>query len=243
MKLTDVEIATYERGDEEADRVAIVLPGRLDTKDYVHMTSLVDYLADLGFYALSFDPPGTWESSGDISTYSTTSILDVTDEIIHRLGSKPTVLLGHSRGGTHALLSGAMNPAVTHMVAIMSSSGPTNYGIPKKGSTKHSTRDLPPGTGRTVGRRTFELPYAYFEDQATYDALPALKTSSKPKLFVYGTQDTLVRPETVVAIYDASAAPKVLRAIDTEHDYRLHPDAIKQVNTVVGKFLKDYEAI
>lgn len=243
MKLSNYEIATYERGDEAAEKVAIVIPGRLDTKDYIHITSLVNYLAGLGFYALSFDPPGTWESGSNIEAYTATSILRVTDEIITALGNRPTVMIGHSRGGTQALLTGTRNSAVTHMVAIMSTHGPSNSNIPGKGIVKHSSRDLPPGKERTTEQRKFDLPYTYFEDQLRYDALPALKTSSKPKLFIYGTKDEIVSPASVTAMYEAAAEPKILQAIETEHDYRLHPEAIEQVNTTIGKFLRDYEAV
>ncbi|MEJ0073023.1 MAG: alpha/beta hydrolase [Candidatus Saccharibacteria bacterium] len=134
------ELATYEQGNSEAERLAIVLPGRLDTKDYAHIRSHVDFLASLGYHALSFDPPGTWESPGDISLYTTTNVQQAIQEIIELFGDKPTVIAGHSRGGSHALLSGVAFPAITHMVAIMSHPGPTTVGLPTEGggSTFHT---------------------------------------------------------------------------------------------------------
>jgi hypothetical protein len=43
---SSLRLATYARGNEKAQKLALVLPGRLDTKDYTHMISHVDYLAD-----------------------------------------------------------------------------------------------------------------------------------------------------------------------------------------------------
>ena len=58
-------LATYIKGDTQSDKFALILPGLLDTKDYLHMTSHVDFLATKGYLALSFDPAGTWESLSD----------------------------------------------------------------------------------------------------------------------------------------------------------------------------------
>ena len=62
IKTKTFELAAYTKGDQNSPKLALVLPGRLDTKDYIHNTSLVDYLSRRGYFALSFDPPGTWES-------------------------------------------------------------------------------------------------------------------------------------------------------------------------------------
>lgn len=94
------ELAVCAKGDPRSSKLALVLPGRLDTKSYIHNTRLVDYLASRGYFALSFDPPGTWESPGDITLYTTTNYLKAVDELIEYFGGKPTLLAGHSRGGT-----------------------------------------------------------------------------------------------------------------------------------------------
>lgn len=235
------ELAVYAQGDKSAEKLAIILPGRLDSKDYIHMTSLVDFLANKGYFALSFDPPGTWESPGDIELYSTTNVCKAVDEVIEYYHDRPTVVMGHSRGGTHALLAGTTNPYVTQFVAIMSHHGPTTVGLPKEGeSVSISYRDLPPGTSRTEEQKEFRLPTAYFSDQLQYDALPALKASTRPKLFVYGTKDVLVSTESVQSMYNDSAEPKLIHAVETEHDYRLHPEAINEVNETIGEFLDNY---
>jgi len=239
IKTKNFELATYIKGDLRSSRLAIIIPGRLDTKDYAHMTSLVDYLAGKGYLALSFDPPGTWDSPGDISSYSTTNYINAVDELIEHFGNKPTVLAGHSRGGTIAMLAGPKNSHVTHIAAIFSNVGPAS---PPKGKTlelgyEESLRDLPPGTSQTEEKKVFKLPISYFEDGQKYNALPGLQSWEKPKLFFYGSRDVLAEPGDVQESYNISANPKEIHEINSEHDYRYNPEAIKEVNEKIGEFL------
>lgn len=55
--------------------------------------------------------------------------------------------------------------------------------------------------------------YSYFEDQRQYSALEALKTCTKPKLFLYGKQDVLVSQGEVEKAYQASAESKQIHAL------------------------------
>lgn len=242
IQTKNFSLATYAQGDPNSSKLAIVIPGRLDSKDYAHMREHVDFLASRGYYALSFDPPGTWESPGDISLYSTTNSLKATNELIAYFGNKPTILVGHSRGGTNAMLAGMTSLQVTHFVAVMSHHGPTKVDLPKAGhDVVTSHRDIPPGTIRTTEQKEFVLPISYFKDQLQYDALEGLKQSVKPKLFFYGMKDALVTPDTVREAYQVAAEPKMIHELNSEHDYRLHPEVIAEVNATIGKFLDRYQ--
>jgi pimeloyl-ACP methyl ester carboxylesterase len=239
MKTKSFELAVYEKGDATSLKLAIVVPGRLDTKDYAHNTSLVDYLASRGYHALSFDPPGTWESPGDIALYTTSNCLKAVDELIEVFGNKPTILLGHSRGGTIAMLAGPKNPYITHFVPIFS-----YYGAPSDPEDERiqngkviNYRDLPPGTEKTKEQKIFELPLNYFKDGAQYNALSGLQTCRKPKLFFYGKQDVVNDPKDVEKAFQESAEPKFIYGVDSGHGYRYHPDIISKINTVIGQFL------
>ena len=79
----------------------------------------------------------------------------------------------------------------------------------------------------------------YFKDSEKYSALEKLKTCSKPKLFFYGTHDELSTEMIVRHMYDVAAEPKMIHGLNTEHDYRLHPEIIEEVNQTVGKFLDE----
>ncbi|MCX6804180.1 MAG: alpha/beta hydrolase [Candidatus Diapherotrites archaeon] len=233
LKVKSFELAVYAKGTPDSEKLALVLPGRLDTKDYLHMHSHVDYLSSKKYYALSFDPPGAWESPGGIKLYTMTNYLKAINEIITHFGNKQTVLMGHSRGGSMAMLAGTQNKYVSHIIAAMSNSQPSQ--INKKLKDKDfaiNYRDNPFG-----GKIKFELPLSYFEDAAQYTMLDALSKCSKPKLYFLGKKDTIVTPESVRNAYAKSANPKQLYEIDSGHDYRFQADKIEEINKVIGMFL------
>jgi len=236
IKTKSFTLAVYAKGNKTWERMALVLPGKLDTKDYPHMQSHVDFLAEQGFFALSFDPPGTWGSLGSIELYTMTNYLKAINELIEYFGNKPTVLLGHSRGGSVAMLGGITNPHVTHFIAIMSRAGESIPDKPiKPGGTSISYRNIP---GNPSKKKKFELPFAYFKDSARYNILEGLKHCTKLKLFILGTYDTTVKPEEVKEAYETAAEPKELYELISDHDYRWHPSLIKEMNQIVGNFLR-----
>ena len=228
------ELAIYKKGDENAEKLLLCLPGRLDTKDYAHMQSHVDFFASKGYLAISFDPPGTWESSEDISLYTTQNYLKAVYELIELYGNRPTVTLGHSRGGTMAMMAGINNPYVTHFVAVMSHYGPSEKPN-ESGDVRVSYRDLPPGNEETEEKKQFDLPMSYFDDLTPY---AGLESCTKSKLFFLGKHDDLVLPEDVRETYELAAEPKQLYELDSDHDYRYHPEVIREVERVTEEFLK-----
>src|SRR3990167_417030 len=238
IRTKSFKLAVYARGNKDAGRLALILPGRLDTKDYAHMRSHVEYLADKGFYAVSFDVPGTWESPGNLTDYTTSLYIKVVEEIIEHF-NKPTILIGHSRGGAVAMLVGVNDTSVIAMVMVMATYGsptPANAEAVKLGY-QVERRDLPGKESRTVMPRIYKLPIGFFKDGEKYHPGEVLKKSTKPKLLIYGTRDEFTSPEKVKAIYESLPKPKVLHELDSEHDYRYRPEIIKEVNETIGQFL------
>lgn len=241
------QLAAYIKGDKKADKLALALPGLLDTKDYLHLRSHVDFLADKGYLALSFDPPGTWESAGSISLYTVTNYLKAINELIDYFGHRPTFVMGHSRGGTMSLYTGVTNPSVFAFASVMLSHV---NGMPpvmddkvihwREEGFRHEMRDLPPGGGPKV--KSFDLPYSFFEDQTRYDMTDKLVQCAKPKLFIYGKYDNAATPEKVHSIYDIAPEPKKIAGINSDHNYRHHTQLIAQVNRIIGDFLDTYTA-
>lgn len=236
-------LATYSKGNPGAPKFALVLPGKLDTKDYAHMRSHVDFLASKGFYAISFDPAGTWESPGDLTLYSVTNYLKAIDELIEYYGNKPTFVMGHSRGASMALMTGSTNPQIIAFAAIMPSLSKEGFLVKKDDEWKEkgykvSMRDLPPGGGPEV--KKFDLPYSFLEDELKYHLTEEYTKSTKPKLFILGKKDPLVLPHIVRETFDSFAKPKELYELDSDHDYRLHENLINEVNSIVGAFLEKY---
>lgn len=239
IKTKSFNLAVYTKGDPKASRVALVLPGRLDTKDYVHMTSLVDALAVEGFYAISFDPPGSWETDGDVKDYTTTNYIRAIEELVGLLGNKPTFLAGHSRGGSVAMLTAGTNKSISGVALLLA-----NYNeatAPMTGEVKDgiytTSRSLPPGNDKNGAKKEVSLSLDYFADSKKYSPKNAIQKFAGPKLIVRGAKDDFDDPKTLKIIYDSLSEPKQYLEVDSEHDYRYHPEIVEQVNNAVIDFV------
>lgn len=242
VKTKSFELAIITVGDESADKVAIVLPGRLDTKDYSVFSSHLKLLASKGFFAVSFDPPGTWESKGGIDLFTTTNYIKAVNELIEYFGNKPTFLMGHSRGGTVSILAGSTNENVIGYALVMANfrepTPPDEESL--KTGVKMSYRDLPPGTHKTKDQKEFALLVSYFIDGQQYNSEQELINCFKPKLLFYGNNDEFTTVSEARDLFSKIPEPKTLQELSTEHDYRYHPKIIEEVNKALGRFLDKY---
>ncbi len=162
--------------------------------------------------------------------------------MIEYFGNKPTLLLGHSRGASVAILASMSNPAVVGIILAM-----TNYGTPTapdedtlRQGFQLTYRDLPPGTSKTKKQKEFALPINYWRDGELYNPVQNLKECTKPKLLIYGTEDEFTTPDTVRELYKAIPEPKMIKEINSTHDYRYYPKVIEEVNKTIGQFLDSY---
>ena len=240
IQTTNFKLAVITRGNNKANRLVIALPGRLDTKDYACFASHLEFLAEKGFFGISFDPPGTWESPGGIELFTTSNYIKAVNEVIEYYGYKPTLLLGHSRGGATAVLEGCGNPDVFGILTINESLGSPSPPNPKRirGDKYLDLRDLPPGTEKTSEQKEFLVPLTYFEDGAKYNDAEVLKTCTKPKLIISSKTDEFNSPEEVRQVYEQIPEPKMFHELDCNHDYRYYPEMVDEVNKVVGEFLE-----
>lgn len=235
------QLAINTKGNPSSAKLAICLPGRLDTKDYANFSSHLEYLATKRYFAVAFDPPGTWDSPGEIE-YTTTNYIKAVNELIKYFGNESTLLLGHSRGGQVAMLVGTSNPNVAGFVVVNASYEPPSPPDPEriKDGVIIEHRDFPPGDTKTVEQKQFLLSANYFKDGEQYDPVPALQKCTKPKLLFYSTDDKFTEPEEVKAIYESLPEPKMIHELKTVHDYRYSVEAIEEVNQVMGLFLDKY---
>jgi len=248
IKTKSFTIATYMQGALDSSKIALILPGKLDSKDYAHLHSHVDMLATKGYLALSFDPPGTWESEGDISDYSMTSYLQAINELIEYFGNKPTLLVGHSRGGSMAIWTGVINKYVSSFIAIISKASRSSKKLdtPKSKKWKRlgyslQVREAPIGYSDS---KTFKLPYSFLLDEVKYEISDKLYSCKKPKLFFAMKNDPHTNLNIIQNYFNKCSKPKKLHILaPNTHNYHKHPEVIEEVNFVIIKFLEDNKLI
>ncbi|MBC7836188.1 alpha/beta hydrolase [Acetobacteraceae bacterium] len=229
-------------------RLAVLCPGYLDTKDYAHLVALAEKLTEKGYTAVSFDPTGTWESGGDIAEYSNTQYLEdirsVLEHMLKRENFTDILLGGHSRGGQLSILYAARDPRVSAVVAIMPSSGGVQGARREeweKSGYSFSKRDLPDGKS---GIKEFNVPFSHVLDRDQYDVIGDVKKIKAPIIFIAGELDEMCPPEEVKEIFDTANEPKKYIFLkNIGHNYRHSQSEIEIVNREIMKNLFPYTAI
>lgn len=236
-------VAHYPKN--KTDRLAILCPGYLDTKDYDHLVKLAEDLAKIGYTTVRFDPIGTWESEGDISNYTTTQYLSniksVLEYMLKRNSFKHILIGGHSRGGMVSILYAVKDRRISMVVGIMPSSfmrkDDERVIEAKKNGFSISFRDLPENKNRKI---EFRVPYSHFQDNLKYNALKDVKKLKVPLILVAGELDKMSPAEKVKRIFDEANEPKKFITIKgIGHEYRHDPSQIKKVNNEIIKFLSN----
>lgn len=240
--------AIIEYPDESSDKLAVLCPGFLDTKDYAHLETLGRDLAEHGYTAVRFDPTGTWESSNSLDQYTLSQYLQdvrsVIDYASQRKAYTNVCIAGHSIGGLVSILYAAKEPRIATVVSIMS---PYAYVRPnredERGETSnwaksgfhHSERDVV----RSKEIRKFDVPYSFVRDSRQYNALDAIGHIHVPVLLIGGEKDEHVPPEYMNMLYERANSPKKIAILgNADHNYRFHPDKIQRVNQEILTFLK-----
>src|SRR3989338_2163047 len=114
----------------QGSKLAVLLPGYLDSKDYPHMVQLAEDLSRAGFTVVRFDAVGIWDSEGEYKDYSVTEYLKNVASVIEymeRHHGKPygrIVLAGHSLGGFVSLLYAARDKRISAVVLLMHAGTP-----------------------------------------------------------------------------------------------------------------------
>ena len=233
-----------------SDRLAILCPGYLDTKDYAHLVFLAEDLAMQGYSAVRFDPIGTWESEGNIEDYTVTQELEdiksIIDFMLNRQPYPNIVVGGHSRGGLISVIYASKDKRVTEVLAIMSPYAlvrTVNIGKIakwKQEGSRKSIRDIP----NSKDQKEFNVPYSDIEDSEQYDVLDIVSKLQIPLIFVAGEKDDVIPVEDVKKFYDRAIQPKELIVVEgIDHNYRHHPDEIDKVNKLIIQALNDHKTI
>jgi len=238
--------AVIHHPTKDDGKLAILLPGYLDTKGHKHMRHHAKALAKHGLTAVRFDPAGTWESGGEIEQYSITQYLKDVSAVVAFMYTKNNydncVIIGHSLGGLVAIQYASQDQRVSEVISIMSpQTMKLSAQLEKElqhGGVRVSHRDIP---GKKE-EKEFRVPYPMFEDAKQYDTAKILPHIQIPKLFIAGELDDKVVPSKVRELHDAACSPKKFAVLhNIGHDYRHNTKEIEVVNREIVDFLKEYQ--
>lgn len=218
-------------------KVALLLPGYLDSPDYLHLVTFEKRLKELGYSVERLDACNLWKT-GDVENYTTTNFIKQIKERVDYYESQnpeEIVLIGHSNGAFTAILAGARIPEVTKIVSLCPP--PNKEGSEHKwvNGVRVSKRDLPNDPTKF---REFAIPASHIKDALKYSAIEDVKEIHKPIMIFIALDDTVVKPKWTEEIVSNANNPYVVRQSGMGHDFRNSQEECNIVMSEIEKFLK-----
>jgi uncharacterized OsmC-like protein/fermentation-respiration switch protein FrsA (DUF1100 family) len=205
-------------------------------KDILAASRIAAGLTSHGIAVLRFDFTGIGSSEGEFAnTNFSSNVADLVAAANYLRGSysAPSLLIGHSLGGTAMLAAAARVPEATSVVTI---------GAPS--SAAHVTRQfaaqvgeiLEKGTAQvSLAGRTFTISRQFLDDVAEQKVLEDLAKLKKALLVCHAPGDEVVGIENASAIFAAAQHPKSFVSLDTaDHLVTKREDAIYATDVVAA---------
>ena len=218
-------------------KVALLIPGYLDSPDYQHLLIFEKRLKELGYTVERIDPCDLWKT-GNIENYTLTNCLkQIKDRISYYQDQKSEeiILIGHSMGAFTAIVGGVENDGVSKIIALCPP--PTRKLSASKWINREprlSKRDLPEDPNQF---REFVVPYSYVEDALQYSAVESAKKIDKSFMLFIAMEDKAVPPEETEKIAVAAKNPYVVRQPNMGHDFRNSKEESEIVMDKIEEFL------
>ena len=201
-------------------KLALLLPGYLDSPDYLHMKTFDIGLKKMGYTTEKLDPCDLWKT-GDTKDYTITNYIEQIKNTIDSYKSQnpsEVILIGHSMGGFVAIVAGSKINEVSKIVSLCSP--PDRLGSAESWEGKRnrvSKRDLPNNPKKY---RTFSIPYSFAEDGLKYSAVEEARKMHKPLMIFIAQDDTVCPPKLTEQIVVSANEPYVVRQPNMGHDFR-----------------------
>lgn len=210
-------------------------------KNLLAAKRITQAVAQTGIAALRFDFTGIGDSEGDFSnTNFTSNIADIKSAFDYMKArfKAPSLLIGHSLGGSAVLASGMIIEEIEAIVTIGSPADPSHVQKLFAGSMDEIEKN---GSGEvTIGLRKFTIKKQFLDDIVKNDFLKHLKKMRKPLLIMHSPQDKIVEISNAGQIYDAAFHPKSFITLDgADHILSAKKDA-HYAGEVIGTWLRKY---
>ncbi len=220
-------------------KLALLLPGYLDSPDYLHMKIFEKGLKKLGYTVERLDPCNLW-GTGNLQNYTITNyIKQIKDrvELYRQMSPTEVVLIGHSMGAFTSIIAGNRIKEVTKIVSLCPPPDRHRSEAEWKnhGGFRHSERDLPDNPKKT---RAFDVPYSFAKDGLQYSTCDEVKNIHKPLMVFIALNDTVVPPELTEEIVKNANNPYVIRQPNMGHNFRHSETECNIVMGEIEKYLK-----
>ena len=215
-------------------KLALLLPGYLESPDYHHLVVIDDSLTKLGYTVLRVDPCGLWQTR-DTSYYLTTNYISQVTGIINSYKEqKPEeiILIGHSLGCLVALQIAAVVPQITKVVCLSPPSSLDKSDHKWVNGYRTTKKDVP---GNSEEFTEFTIPYSFTEDRKQYSMIDSFNGCQKPILTIMGEDDpSTIELEPVLTKLSHLTFKKFP---SMGHDFRQSEELCQQVASEIVNFV------
>ena len=185
------------------------------SKNNLAATRIARALADLGIAVLRFDFTGLGNSKGDFSNTNFSSNLQdllAAANYLEQHYAAPTLLIGHSLGGSAVLAVAQDLPAVKAVITIGAPATATHV----KHLFADSYHELKDKQSIQVelGGRSFNIQRQFIDDLEKYNSVAHIKALKKALLIFHAPLDNVVSIEEAARIYTAAKHPKSFVSLD-----------------------------
>lgn len=189
------------------------------TKDIITAYRSSRILAKHGYAVLRFDFSGLGDSEGDFANCNfSTSVEDINGAIDYLTDnySAPSILIGHSLGGTSSLASAINNDCITKIITIASPSQPAHV-LHHFGNALHQLeQDIPASIA--VAGTSYDINPQFVNDVRAWDMSVQLQQLNKSVLIFNVENDAVVGAKNANELQQWIAGETLLIDLhDTDH--------------------------
>ena len=228
--------------DGEGEKGIVVCSHFTGFKEYKHYYKLAKALAKEGFLVLRFDfSDCIGESQGSCETMSLThQIRDVVSamDFLEERGVKKIGLMGHSLGGTTAIVTASEDKRVKALVTAASLAKLDWDTLFKKKNEEWKKQGFI--TFPSWKKGEIKINYGFYKDLAQNDATELIKKVSAPLLVIQAGNDELVPIKNGQGIYDNANDPKEINVIENANHMFSKPEQEEEMVNLSVKWFKKW---
>ncbi len=211
------------------------------SKDNPAATRIALALADLGIAVLRFDFTGLGTSKGDFSNTNFSSNLQdllVAANYLEQQYAAPSLLIGHSLGGSAALAVAHELPTVQAVVTI---GAPATAAHIKHlfADSYHELQDKQ-SVQVELGGRSFNIQRQFIDDLEKYNSFAHIQALKKALLIFHSPVDAVVSIDEAARIYTAAKHPKSFVSLDYADHLLSNPEDSRYVAEVLSAWASRY---
>ena len=211
----DQLVARLERPDDAHWATVLFAHCFTCSKDLKAVRRISRALVDEGVAVFSFDFTGLGESEGDFADTNFSSNLDDLEAACRHLGAileAPSLLLGHSLGGSAVLAVAERMPEVKAVATIGAPSDPAHLAGTLERVAPRLTAEAE--VQISLGGRPFRIRQQLLEDLRGQRLREVIAKLSRPLLIFHSPIDDIVGIDHARQIYDAAKHPKSFISLD-----------------------------